>query len=84
MDRHVRANDSNKSSNSEKKEFKWILQTNAIGLPAIFLGMINVTVKDQTLLHNLLMIVQKPTNLFPITKSSVPTVETQSTVTHMT
>lgn len=77
MDRHV-------SVNAFKQEIKWILQTRYVGIPSIFLGVINVSVKDQTPSHNLLMIVRKPTNLFPITKSSVPTIGTQSTITCMT
>jgi hypothetical protein len=42
-----------------------------------------VFVEDQTLLHNSQMIVQKPIDLLPTTKSSRPTIKTRITVTYM-
>jgi hypothetical protein len=51
-------------------------QENQISIPSIFLDAINVFVQDQTPLRNSLMIVQRPTGLLPITKSSEPTTKT--------
>lgn len=54
-----------------------------IGIPSISLGEINTFVKDQTLLHNSQMIVQRPIDLLPTTKSSRPTIKTRIKITYM-